>query len=186
MNDNLPKVETKSGIVNDMFLATIKNPNATTYDFLNNNVNPLNTRLLDRDAYRDKSVIKAQFTRPDGKFDEAAFNAAYNKALFNYNQISNEEAIKNLDDVKYNPFSVTRPKEAKVWDVKIEFSEDINPFKQLYSRDWVNSVTDNPLSPREIAQSGKILDTRTGEWLDSANKKNIFDKFFGETLVYAQ
>jgi hypothetical protein len=113
-NDNLPNVDAKTGVVNDMFLATIRNPNATTYDFLNNNVNPLNTQLLPKDSYKDKPSIVAQFTKPDGKFDEVAFNKAYNTALFNYNQISNEEAIKNLDDVKYNPFDTSRPKEAKV------------------------------------------------------------------------
>jgi hypothetical protein len=56
----------------------------------------------------------------------------------------------------------------------------------LYSRDWVNSVTDSPLSTREIAQSGKVQDYRTGEWLPSANKRSLFDKLFGDTLVYAQ
>ena len=182
MNENI----TNRNIINDMFLATITNPQATTYDFLNNNVNPNNTQLLDIEEYKLNDYIKSQFTTADGVFDEESFNKAYKKAMFNFNQISSEEAIKDLDNVKYNPFDTSRPKEAKVWDLDIKFSSDINPYRQLYSREGVNSITESNLSLREIAQRGKVYDVDSGEWLESANRRGLFDKLFGDTLVYAQ
>jgi hypothetical protein len=110
MNENI----TNRNIANDMFLATVSNPQATTYDFLNNNVNPSNTQLLDIEEYKLNDNIKSQFTTADGAFDEESFNKAYKMAMFNFNQISSEEAIKDLDSVKYNPFDTSRPKEAEV------------------------------------------------------------------------
>ena len=182
MNENI----TNRNITNDMFLATVSNPQATTYDFLNNNVNPSNTQLLDIEEYKLNDNIKSQFTTADGAFDEDSFNKAYKMAMFNFNQISSEEAIKDLDSVKYNPFDTSRPKEAEVWDLDIKFSSDINPYRQLYSRDGVNSITESNLSLREIAQKGKVFDIDSGEWLESANRRGLFDKLFGDTLVYAQ
>ena len=41
MNDKINKV-------NDMFLATIKNPNAKLYDFISNDIVSTNTQLLDK------------------------------------------------------------------------------------------------------------------------------------------
>ena len=182
MNENI----TNRNVTNDMFLATITNPQATTYDFLNNNVNPNNTQLLDIEEYKLNDNIKSQFTTAEGAFDEESFNKAYKMAMFNFNQISSEEAMKDLDSVKYNPFDTSRPKEAEVWDLDIKFSSDINPYRQLYSRDGVNSITESNLSLREIAQKGKVFDVDSGEWLESANRRGLFDKLFGDTLVYAQ
>lgn len=171
---------------NDMLLATLANPNAKVYDFLNNDVNPLNTQLLDKDYYKSKAVIKDQFTTADGKFDELAFNNFYNLALSNFNQIANEEAIKELDKVEYDPFNVMRPKDAKVYNVDVKFGTDYNPFKQLYSRSAINSITESPFSLREIAQQGQIYDIDTNTWSKSVNKLGLLDKVFGDTLVYAQ
>ena len=171
---------------NDMLLATLANPSAKPYDFISNNVNSLNTQLLDRDFYKNKQVIKDQFTTPEGKFDEVGFDTAYKIALHNFNQISNEEALKSLDNVEFDPFDVTRPIGSKVYNVDVKFSNDYNPFKQLYSRSSINSIDESPFSLREIAQQGKIYDPNTGQWSKSVNKLGLFDKLFGDTLVYAQ
>ena len=171
---------------NDMLLATLANPTAKANDFLNNNVDPLNTQLLDKDFYKSKQAIKDQFTLPDGKFDEKGFDSMYNLALQNYNIISDEKAIQELDKVEYDPFNVMRPKDSKVYNVDIKFSSDYNPFKQLYSRSAINSLNNSEFSLREIAQQGKIYDIETNTWEESVNKLGFFDKLFGETLVYAQ
>ena len=63
---------------NDMFLATINNPNAKTYDFINNNVTSENTQILSKDDYRHKDTIQAQFTNEEGKFDDVMFDNFYN------------------------------------------------------------------------------------------------------------
>lgn len=171
---------------NDMLLATLANPGAKPHDFLNNDLNPENTQLLDKDFYKSKRVIKEQFTLPDGKFDEQGFNNAYNLALNNYNLISNEESLKELEKVEYDPFDAMRPVGSQVYSVDVKFSKDYNPFKQVYSRSSINSIDKSKLSLKEIAQQGKIYDIDTDTWSESVNRIGLFDKLFGDTLVYAQ
>lgn len=171
---------------NDMFLATLSNPAAKIYDFLNNDVTPETTQLLDKEEYKNKDIIKSRFTTADGKFDEIAFDNAYNVALYNFNAIADEEGIKKLNEVEYDPFSFTRPKDSKTFNTDVKFSTDYNPFKQLYSRDSVNSISDSSLSLREIAQKGRIHDLGNNTWSKSINEEGLFTKVLGDTLVYAQ
>lgn len=170
----------------DMFLATMYNPSATTYDFFNNDITPANTRLLDKDFYEKQDIVKEKFLTDDGKFDRVNFDNFYNLALHNYNLMSNEKTIEKLDSVDYDPFDNTKPFGGPTFNVDVKFSKDINPFKQLYSRDYVNSITESNFSLRELAQRGKVYDWDTGKWSKSANERKILDKFFGDTLVYAQ
>lgn len=171
---------------NDMLLETLANPSAKTYDFLNNGITSENTQLLDKSEYKRKDFIKEQFTQSDGKFDELGFDNAYAFALHNFNNIANDELIEKMDQVQYDPFDLSRPIGSETWNVDVKFSQDINPFQQLYSRDSINSITESTLSLREIAQKGKVYDPETDTWSESINKSGLFTKVFGDTLVYAQ
>lgn len=177
MNDNK---------INDMLLATMNNPVAKPHDFLNNDVTAANTQLKDKDFYKSKSTIKDAFTNAEGKFDDSSFDIAYNAALQNYNLISNQELLNRLTEVKYDPNDWTRPRDAKVFNPTVKFSTDLNPFKNLYSREGINTITESKWSLRELAQKGRVHDVETDTWFDSVNKQSIFNKFFGDTLVYAQ
>lgn len=177
----------KQGITNDMFLVTFKNPNANTFDFIDNGVLPENTQLKDIDYYRKNDYIRNNFTNDEGKFDEKLFNQFYQQAAYNYNNISNERLMDNLGDIEYNPFDILRPIGSKTYDTSIKFSQDLNnPDRFLYSRDDLNSITENKLSMRELAQAGRVKNYTTGEWMDSVNTWNFFKKASGDTLVYAQ
>jgi len=172
---------------NDILIATINNPLATTYDLTTIDLNPINTGLLSKDAYKSTKYIQDAFKTTDGKFDEIAFNETYNKAANHYSEMSNDAYLKGLDEVTYSPFDVTRPKDAKTFKIDVEFTKDFNPFQQLYNRTSVGSVDNNPLSLREIAQQGKIFDTKEKKWSETTvNELGLLDKIFGETLVYAQ
>ena len=70
---------------NDIFVATLNNPEATSYDLMSLNINPENTSLYSKDEYKQNEKIIQAFTSPDGKFDDNAFNTFYNKALSSYN-----------------------------------------------------------------------------------------------------
>ena len=170
-----------------MFLVTFKNPNANTFDFIDNGVLPENTQLKDIDYYRKNDYIRNNFTNDEGKFDEKLFNQFYQQAAYNYNNISNERLMDNLGDIEYNPFDILRPIGSKTYDTSIKFSQDLNnPDRFLYSRDDLNSITENKLSMRELAQAGRVKNYTTGEWMDSVNTWNFFKKATGDTLVYAQ
>lgn len=172
---------------NDMFVATVMNPQATTYDLMSTNLNPENTSLYSKDDYKKSKFVQDKFKKEDGSFDDLAFNDYYKLAQVHYELMSNERYLSSLDEVQYSPFDITRPKDAKTSRIEVQFAKDYNPFKQLYGRTGIYSVDDSNLSLRELAQRNKVFDSEKNEWTDmSANDLGFFDKFLGKTLVYAQ
>lgn len=172
---------------NDILVATLNNPQATTYDLMTLDLNPENTSLYSKDEYKNSEFVQQKFTGEDGKFDNIAFDNFYNMAAYHYYEMSNEEYLKGLDEVQFSPFDVTRPMGGKTFKVDVEYAKEYNPFKELYGRTSLDSVDASPLSLRELAQQGKIFDTNSGKFLEeSANERGLLGKLFGDTLVYAQ
>lgn len=172
---------------NDILVATLNSPSATAYDLMANNILGENTSLKSRDEYKSTDYIQKAFKKEDGKFDDIAFNSAYDLAQSKYAQLTNDQYIKNLDKLVYSPFDITRPKDAKTFNVGTIYSKEINPFKELKGWTGVNSINENPLSLRELAQKSKVYDPETNTWTDkSLNDLSLLDKVFGDTLVYAQ
>ncbi len=172
---------------NDIFVATINNPMATTYDLMSSEINPENTSLYTKDEYKEFPFIKKMFTTEDGNFDNLSFDKFYDVAEGHYNRLTEVDYLNSLDQVWYSPFDITRPKEAKTFNVSVEYGKDFNPFKQTYGKTDVFSVDESNFSLRELAQRGKIFDTEKGEFLEeSVNDRSVLGKLFGQTLVYAQ
>lgn len=172
---------------NDLFVASFNNPQATTYDLMSADLNPNNTSLYTKDEYKNTEFVRNRFRDENGQFDDVAFDNFYNKVASQYKEMTDDTFLKGLDTIKYSPFDITRPKEAETYRVSVEFSKDYNPYKQLYSRTGINSIDDGNLSLRELAQKSKVYDPETDTWsIESANDMNLLNKFFGDTLVYAQ
>lgn len=172
---------------NDILVATINNPELTPYDLLSNNITGENTSLLSKDAYKQSKYIQDTFKQDNGKFDDAAFNEVYKMAQNKFYNLTNEQYLKELDEVKYSPFDVTRPKFAKTFSVSAKMEKEYNPFEVRKGWTGIGSEDSSPLSLREIAQKNKIFDPATKSWSkNSLNDLSIMDKLFGDTLVYAQ
>ena len=172
---------------NDMMVAVLDNPTATTYDLLSSDINGGNTSLFTKDEYKSSKFIQDKFKDSTGKFDDLAFNDAYSLASNKFAEMTDDQYLKGLDQIQYSPFDITRPKDAKTYKVDVEYSKDINPFKSLKGWTSVGSVDEGELTAREIAQQGKIFDPKTGEWSkDSVNDRGLLNNFLGETLVYGQ
>lgn len=112
---------------NDILVATINNPELTPYDLLSNNITGENTSLLPKDAYKQSKYIQDTFKQDNGKFDDAAFNEVYKMAQNKFYNLTNEQYLKELDEVKYSPFDVTRPKFAKTFSVSAKMEKEYNP-----------------------------------------------------------
>ena len=172
---------------NDILVATLTNPNATTYDLVSSGLTPENTSLYERDKYKESKFIQDHFKTKEGKFDDLAFENAYKQSKLRFTEMSDDNYLDNLNEVEYSPFNITRPKDAKTFSVNLEFKKDFNPFKQVYGRTAIDSIDDNDFSLRELAQQSKVYDPESETWSEkSANDLNLLDKFFGDTLVYAQ
>lgn len=170
---------------NDLFAAVLQLPDVNLFDLAKSDISTDNTQLLSKDYYKNNSNVKKLFEDERGKFNEVAFDNAYNRAALLYNDLGNDEQLVKM--LEWDPYDFTAPIGGKEFDIRPTITRDINPYKNLYSRSSINSIDTNDLSLRELAQTGKIYDTEKNEWIDkSANELSFFKKFFGQTLVYAQ
>ena len=170
---------------NDIFAAYLQKPDINIFDLSKSNISSTNTQLLSQDDYKKSPTIQKMFSDTNGNFDTSKFNEAYIKAADLYKNLDSVHSLSKA--IEYDPTDFTAPVGSKKIDVRPTITGDFNPFKNLYSRTGINSIDQSDLSIRELAQQGNIYDWDKKEWLNkSANDLNIFDKFLGKTLVYAQ
>lgn len=172
---------------NDILVTTLKNPGVTPYDLLSKDINGDNTSFLSKEEYKSTNYVQDFFKGQDGKFDNIAFDKAYQVAQNNYYNLTSGEYLKDIDKIAYSPFDITRPKMAKTMSVSATLEKDYNPFETKKGWTGVGSEDASDLSLREIAQKSKVWDPSTKTWSNkSLNDLSIWDKLFGDTLVYAQ
>jgi hypothetical protein len=143
---------------NDIFTAVLMKPDVNEFDLTKSNVVPENTQLLAPDDYKKLPKVQEIFTAQNGKFDDVKFNSAYAKAAELYTDMSSTKTLYKA--LEYDPMDFTAPTGSKKIDVRPTITKDINPFKELYSRTGINSIDENDLSLRELAQQGKVWDTK--------------------------
>ena len=141
---------------NDMFAAVMQTPDVTLFDLAKSNILPENTQLLDKDFYKNSEVVKEIFKDDKGSFNELAFNNAYNKAVQTYSELGNDEQL--VKALNWDPEDVTAPMDGEHFDIRPTIRQDINPYKNVYSRTGINSIDEGELSQRELAQKGNIYD----------------------------
>lgn len=173
---------------NDMLLAVLNKPNASTADLLKNDINLTNTQLLSREDYKKTPLVKKAFTQ-DGVFNEEAFNKVYDVAKYQYEQMDNSELMSNLmETLEYSPTSFFRPLNSKTYDTVYEAGVNKNnPLGQATGIEGVNYKSEPTRSAKEAAQSGGIWDPINKKWLgETAESRSLLDKIFGESLIYAK
>jgi hypothetical protein len=127
---------------NDIFAAILQKPDATVFDLAASNATPDNTQLLSAEDYKQSAVVQKAFQTPDGKFDDAAFNKAYEKAANLYHQFDTDKTLANA--LQYDPLDFTAPIGSKKETVNPTITPDFNPFKEIYGLTGINSVDDSP------------------------------------------
>ena len=171
----------------DFFLLNQDNPEATTLDYTEQGFSGVNTQLLTPEEYKSKKSIQERFQTDNGKFDEVAFNKAYNTALFEYNKLVNpEEAYPEvysyLDSRAYK-----NPEKPKI--VVNPFSTYVlpsyNTFEQDIGIEAINKVSDPTKTVSEIAQHRKIYDPETGEFIDKTPEDLGLKYLFNDNLFLA-
>ena len=172
---------------NDIFVATLLNPNVSNLDLIQADINPENTGFLSMDDYKKSKFVQESFTK-DGKFDNIAFEQAYIMAAKKYEDFTDEDFYKNLEkEVEYNDLDIFRPMGSKTLDLSPELTVINDPFKSKRGLSSMRSVTSSDLSIRELAQQSKIWENKTNKWLDkSPNDLGFFGNLMKDPLVYAQ
>lgn len=171
----------------DFFLLNQDNPEATTLDYTEQGFSGVNTQLLTPEEYKSKKLIQERFQTDNGKFDEVAFNKAYNTALFEYNKLVNpEEAYPEvysyLDSRAYK-----NPEKPKI--VVNPFSTYIlpsyNTFEQNIGIEAINKLSDPTKTVSEIAQHRKIYDPETGKFIEETPEDLGLKYLFNDNLFLA-
>lgn len=173
---------------NDIFVANLSAPEATTLDLLKNNINAENTSLLSPEEYKQTPFVKKKYSDDKGVFNEQAFNQDYLKAYNKYTELADAEAEDNLNKfLTWDKNDRYKPEGGKVWDTTPTFKKLRNPEAVAYSVTGINSKSDPVWTPEELAQSNFIYDPEKGTFRnETPESMPLYKKMFGETLVYAK
>lgn len=172
---------------NDMFVAHLSAPQASLVDLLQNNITADNTEFLKPDEYREKPLIKKRYTQ-NNVFNEAAFLNDYLAAHAKFEQLTNDQAFKNLEnDIEYSPSDRFRPVGGKIFDTSVSYNKIINPLHQQYSVSGINTISDPTITKEEAAQSNFIWDPKTQQFTDKTPETlSLWKKATDQTLIYAK
>ena len=173
---------------NDIFVATLSNPNADILELLQSDINSGNTGLLTPDEYKNSKLIKDTFTDDKGIFNQIAFDNAYLLAANKYKDLTDDDVYKKVEkELEYSPDSRFKPIDAKTFEVNPNLSVIKNPTEQLSGITSLFGKTPVTKSIRELAQNNKIFDVKTNTWKNQTpNDLGLLGSIFSEPLVYAQ
>lgn len=165
---------------NDWFLNILANPAFSVGDFQQIGLNGDNTSFESREFYKNSLAITSNPKfQTDGKFDEVKFNNFYDKALYSYNNLTDDTY--NEDIVKQTVFSkenIYAPEDAMKFDKpQVMVVKEPNPYRQKQGVYKVGQLHKQERSVQEIAQTQKVKDIITGE-LKSAPNDSFFDDFW--------
>ena len=172
---------------NDMFVATLSKNDADIFDFVKSGLTTDNTQLLDRNQYKELKFIQNTFSK-NGVFDDAAFDAVYDKAMANNLELMDLDLSSNLTELlEYNSSSFKKPEGAKIRKTGFTPTKFINPGGEYIGISDVEKWSGNDKTAKELAQQGGIWDPVNQKWLEgTAESRNFFDKAFGTPLIYAK
>ena len=169
---------------NDLFLNILDNPEFSLSDFQTIGFTADNTGVESKDYYKNNSFVQEKFTN-NGRFDEVAFNKAYETAQVAYNLLASqdyEEAM--IKQASFSRDNILAPALQRRQEPDFKLITVPNPMKQQTGIVTLGKTEAPKLSIEEIAQTQKVRDLETNTWHDSPNE-SFFTDFF-ETRVLAQ
>jgi len=124
--------------------------------------------LLTADQYKKSPVIQEAFKNKEtGKFDEAQFNAFYNRQAQDYNIFATNQYQDTLEsDYKYARTDTSRPSGSQVRGIKLEMDRISNPDRLTTGLGAINVEGERTQTAAEIAQTRSIFTTNTGKFED--------------------
>lgn len=144
---------------NDWFAINLLNEDVNALDLVSNDINSSNTALQSREYYKSLKDVQEVFKNKDtGKFDEKAFNKAYDSALYTYNRMATTDYEKELlNNMEQDPDYWLDPG-AKIRSTSATISLSDDPYHRGAGLSGLWSVSNPNWSVREIAQSQEVED----------------------------
>jgi hypothetical protein len=141
---------------NDWFATRFLNPDQTPESLVVEGISTSNTKIEDREYYRNIPEVKEAYTDEYGTFKEREFNDTYDQYLAEYQYLS---GINNRDFVlqfyEKNPgvFSVSY---GHFVDPSMSVSKVNNPLEQTYGLTTIGEWSEPTISAKEAAQKNRI------------------------------
>ena len=124
----------------------------------------------------------------NGVFNEEVFNNAYYQAYEKYASLSHEKVYDDVvKDLEYSSTDRFRPINAIVRDNSAVYAKLRNPQQQAYGIEGVGVISEASKTKEELAQSNRIYDPETGQFIDETPESlSLYKKALGDTLIYAK
>lgn len=152
---------------NDWFATILHQPEMSLTDMYDNGVTPDNTDFKTRDFYKNMPQVVDAFTNDEGQFDETLFNNKYQSALKMYNDFANDDFENTiLSNYDYAAEEWYAPIGSPTKDLRAKLTINTGPDKRSVGISGLSKVGGMSMSAREIAQTNKVFDSETNEWLD--------------------
>ena len=178
---------------NDWIVASLNNPDFTNQDFKDIlGMTEDNTQMLPKEDYEQSDFIKNAFSKEDGAFDKDAFETFYNDKLQKFAEFNTLDPL--VDNFEYSLFDTRQRATSRIKDPEFKLSRVTNPDRISVGISGRNAIGERKFTPSELAQTQKIFDTATGEFLNETpndnalvnNLKGWAKSIFDDTLVLAQ
>lgn len=155
---------------NDWVLTSLANPDFNFTDFSAVGITADNTSLYDRQKYLNSNLIQntPEF-QTEGHFDEAKFNTFYDKALKDYNALSEHTDQQNVSQAMFSYNNIWVDKEKRKKQVDFNVVQINNPDRRNFGIERIGYISDPTMTPEEIAQNEKVWDSATNSWKESPN-----------------
>lgn len=161
---------------NDLMLNILANPHMNLGDFQSVGLSADNTSLEDENTYLNSKMITENplFQNASGEFDKIKFHQKYLEAaqvLQNMSENGNFQATYS----KYNTFAPVNQIDTTP---QFELTKALNPDRLTKSMITLGQSGPREMTAAEIAQSQKVYNSDTGEWMDTPEDMFSFSKLF--------
>ena len=161
----------------DLMLNIIANPQASIEDFQNAGLSASNTSLEDENTYLNIDAITSNplFHNERGEFDRVKFHNIYINAAQGLNLMNQNQEDFQAVYSKYNIFS---PVDQRDNTPGFELTRVSNPDRITKSMISLGQNGSRDRTPQEIAQSQRVYNSETGEYMDTPEDMFSFGKLF--------